>query len=116
MMQKISRKDELVVQIPYVPLVPEWTRINVPKYFVAQILYSEPPKDYFMYSIDNTIKDETPKQLVEEPSADMMCMLDDISFMDDLHKHDYYDEEDIKMNFPKKLATHYWEEEDHLQS
>jgi hypothetical protein len=116
MMQKISRKNELVVKRPYVPLAPERTRINVPKHFVAQPLYSEPPKDYFMYLIHNTVKDETPTQLVEEPSADMMCMLDDISFMDDLPKHDQYDEEDIKMNFPEKLATYCWEEEDHLQS
>ena len=46
----------------------------------------------------------------------MMCMFDDISFMDDLPKHDQYDEEDIKMNFIEKLATYCWGEEDHLQS
>jgi hypothetical protein len=31
MMQRISRKEELVVQRPHVPLVPERTKINVPK-------------------------------------------------------------------------------------
>jgi hypothetical protein len=55
MMQNISRKDELFVRRPYVPLVPERTRINVPKHFATQPQYSEPPKDYFMYSIHNTV-------------------------------------------------------------
>ena len=58
MMQKISRKDELVFQRPYVPLAPERKRINVPKHFAAHPHYSEPPKDYFMYSIHNTVEDE----------------------------------------------------------
>jgi hypothetical protein len=43
-------------------------------------------------------------------------MFDDFSFMDDLPKHDQYDDDDIKMNFPEKLAAYCWEEEDHLQS
>ena len=33
-----------------------------------------------MYSIHNVVKDEIPTQLIEEPSTDMMCMFDDISF------------------------------------
>jgi hypothetical protein len=78
MMQNISRKEELVVQRPYVPSVPERTRINVPKHVAAQPQYSEPPKNYFMYSIHNVVKDEVPTQLVEEPLVDMMCMFDDI--------------------------------------
>jgi hypothetical protein len=80
MMQKISRKDELVVQRPYVPLVSEQTRINVLKHFAAQPPWFEPPMDYFMYSIHNIVKDEVPTQLVEEPSADMMCMFDDFYY------------------------------------
>jgi hypothetical protein len=35
----------------------------------------------------------------------MMCMFDDISFMDDLPKHDQYDEEDIKMNFFREISN-----------
>jgi hypothetical protein len=116
MMQNIRRNDELVVQRTYVPLVLEQTRINVPKQFAAQPQYFEPSKDYFMYSIHNVVKDEVPTHLVEEPSNDMMCMFDDISFMDDLPKHDRYDEDYIQMDFPKQSTTYCWEEENHLQS
>jgi D-ribose pyranose/furanose isomerase RbsD len=90
MMQTISRKDKLVVQRSHVPIVPEQTRINVPKHFAAHPWYHGLDNDCFMYSIHNVVKDEVPTQLVEEPSTDMMCMFDDISF-------------------------HCWEEEDQLQ-
>jgi hypothetical protein len=117
MMQKISRKDELVVRRPYVPLVPERTRINVPKHFAAQPQYSEPPKDYFMYSIHNVVKDEVPTQLVEEPPADMMCMLDDISYLDNLPKCDQYDDDyeaEKDVDCSKQSTTCHWKEEDQL--
>jgi hypothetical protein len=65
MMKKISRKDELVVQRPYVPLVPERTRINVPKHFAAQPQYSEPPNHNFMYSIHNTVEDGVQNHKIE---------------------------------------------------
>jgi hypothetical protein len=116
MIHSIIRKDELVFQRPQVPLVPERTKSNVPKHFPAHPWYHGLDKECFMYSIHNIVKDEIPTQLVEEPLADMMCMFDDISFMVDLPTHDQYDEDDIKMKFPEKLATYCWEEEDHLQS
>jgi hypothetical protein len=116
MMQRISRKDELVVQRPHVPLVLEMTKINVPKLFPTHPWYHGLDNECFMYSIHNTVKDETPIQLVEEPSVDMMCMFDEFSFMDDLFKHDQYDEDDIKMNFSEKLEAYCWEEENHLKS
>jgi hypothetical protein len=46
-----------------------------------------------MYSIHNIVKDEVPTHLVEEPPADMMCMLDDISYLDNLPKCDQYDDD-----------------------
>jgi hypothetical protein len=116
MMQKISRKDELVVQRHLCSISSRKDKDQCPQTLCSSSLVPEPPKDYFMYSIHNVVKDEVPTQLVEEPSTDMMCMFDDISFMDDLPKHDQYDEDDIKMDFPEKLAAYCWEEEDHLQS
>jgi hypothetical protein len=74
-MHKINMKEELFFQRPHVPLGLENTRINVTKHFSSQPKYSKPPNDCFMYSIHNIVKDETPTQLVEEPSIDMMCML-----------------------------------------
>ena len=68
-----------------------------------------------MYSIQNTVKDETPTQLVEEKSADTMCMFDYVSFIDDLPKYDKYDEDYTKVNSPKPSASYRWEEEDQLQ-
>jgi hypothetical protein len=55
--------------------------------------HSEPPMDYFMYSIHNIVKDEAPTQLAEEPSADMMCMFDDFYYWDNLPKCDQYDDD-----------------------
>jgi hypothetical protein len=66
-MHNISRKEELVVRRPYVPLVPERTKINVPKIFPAQPQYSEPPNDYFMYSIPHNIaKDKVQNHMVTD--------------------------------------------------
>ena len=68
-----------------------------------------------MYSIHNVVKDETPTHLVEDPSANMLCMLGDILFTDDLTKNDQYDEDYINMDFPKQPTTYCWEGEDQLQ-
>jgi hypothetical protein len=89
-MHTISKKYKLAIQRSHVAIVPEQTRINVPKHLVAHPWYHGLDNDCFMYSIHNVVKDEVPTQLVEEPSTDMMCMFDDISF-------------------------HCWEEEDQLQ-
>jgi seryl-tRNA synthetase len=87
MMQKISRKDELVVQISHVSLVPEKKNLTDHKQFASHPCHSKTKDDCFMYSIHNVVKDEVPTHLVEETSTDMMYMFDDISFMDDLPKH-----------------------------
>jgi hypothetical protein len=50
-------------------------------------------KDSFMYSIHGTVKDEAPSQLAEEQSADMMCMFDDIPYLDCPPKWDQYDDD-----------------------
>ena len=51
-----------------------------------------------MYSLHDMDIDETPNHLVEEKSADLMCMLDDFYFMDDLPKYDQYDDKYIKVD------------------
>jgi hypothetical protein len=63
-MHNISRREELVVRKPYVPLMPERTKINVPKIFPIQPQYFDPPNDYFMYSIHDIAKDEVQNQMV----------------------------------------------------
>jgi hypothetical protein len=93
MMQKINIKEELVVQRHHVPLISEKEKVIVPKHFSAHPWYHGLNNDSFMYSIHNTVKDEAPSQLVEEQSADMICMFNGISSMDDLPKCDQYDDD-----------------------
>ena len=74
--------NELVVQGHHVPLVTKKERVIISKHFSAHPWYHGLENDHFMYSIHNTVKDETPNQLVEEQPTDMMCMFDDISYLD----------------------------------
>jgi hypothetical protein len=116
-MHKISRKEELVVQRPHVPLVPEKTRINVPKHFAAQPRYSKPPNDYFMYSIHNIAKDEVQNQMVVEKSPEMMCMFDDLAYIDDFPGYDHQDDDymvEIEADCSKQPTLSSWEEEAQL--
>jgi hypothetical protein len=93
LMQKINIKEELVVQRHHVPLISEKDTVTVPKHFSAHPGYHGLNNDSFMYSIHNTVKDEAPSQLVEEQPADMICMFNGISSMDDLPKCDQYDDD-----------------------
>jgi hypothetical protein len=118
MMQRINRKDELVVQRHHVPLISEKEKVIVPKHFAVHPWYHGLDNDSFMYSIHNTVKDEAPSQLAEEQPADMMCMFDDISYLDNLPKCDQYDDDheaEIDVDCSKKPATCCWQEKDHLQ-
>jgi hypothetical protein len=108
MMQRINRKDELVVQRHHVPLISEKEKVIVPKHFVVHPWYHGLDNDSFMYSIHNTVKDEAPSQLAEEQPADMMCMFDDIPYLDNLPKCDQYDDDheaEIDVDCSKK-STH----------
>jgi predicted PolB exonuclease-like 3'-5' exonuclease len=69
-----------------------------------------------MYSIHGTVKDEAPSPLVEEQPADMMCMFNGISSMDDSPKWDQYDDdhEAEMVDCLEKPAACHWQEEDHL--
>jgi hypothetical protein len=118
MMQKIIIKEELVVQRHHVPLISEKEKVTVPKHFVAHPWYHGLDNDSFMYSIHNIVKDEVPTQLVEEPSANMMCMFDEFSYWDSLPKCDQYDDDheaEIDVDYSKQPTTHHWQEEDQLQ-
>jgi hypothetical protein len=119
MMQKISNRGEIDVQRHHVPLISEKEKVIVPKHFAAHPWYHGLDNYYFMYSIHNVLKDEAPSQLAKEQPADMMCMFDDISYLDNLPKCDQYDDDHeakIDVDCSKQSATYYWEEEDHLQS
>jgi hypothetical protein len=67
-----------------------------------------------MYSIHNVVKDEVPTQLVEKPSADMMCMFDDLAYVDDFPGYDHQGD-DYVVEFDddrsKKPALSSWEEQ-----
>jgi hypothetical protein len=118
MMQKINIKEELAIQRHHVPLISEKDTIIVPKHFSAHPGYHGLNNDSFMYSIHNTVKDEAPSQLVEEQPADMICMFNGISSMDDLPKCDQYDDDheaEIEVVCSKKPAACHWQEGDHLQ-
>jgi hypothetical protein len=118
MLQRINRKDELVVQRHQVPLISEKEKVIVPKHFVAHPWYHGLDNDSFMYSIHNTVKDEVPSQFTEEQPADMMCMLDEISYSDNLSKCYQYDDDheaEIDVECSKKSIACRWQEEDQLQ-
>ena len=88
LMQKINIQEELVVQRHHGPLISEKESVTVPNHAVAHPWYHGLNNDSFMYSIHNTVEDEAPSQLVEEQSADMMCMFDDIPHLDNIPKCD----------------------------
>ena len=99
-------------------MIPEKEKVIVPKHFAAHPWNHGLDNDSFMYSIHNTVKDEALSQLVEEQPANMICMFNDISPMDDLPKCDQYDDDheaEIEVVCSKKLATRNWQEGDPLQ-
>jgi hypothetical protein len=64
-----------------------------------------------MYSIHSTVKDEAPSQLVEEQPADMMCMFDDIPYLDCPPKWDQYDDDheaETEVDCSEKLGSMSW--------
>jgi hypothetical protein len=117
MMQKISIREKLDVQRHHVPLISEKEKAIVPKHFAAHPWYHGLDNDSFMYSIHDVVKDEAPSQLAEEQPADMMCMFDDIPYLDNLPKCDQYDdhEAEIDVDCSKQSTTCRWQENDQLQ-
>jgi hypothetical protein len=118
LMQKINIKDELVVQRHHVPLISEKGTVTVPKHFSAHPAYHGLNNDSFMYSIHSTVKDEAPSQLVEEQPADMICMFNGISSMDDLLECNQYEDDheaEIEVVCSEKSTACHCQEGDHLQ-
>ena len=61
---------------------------------------------------------ETPNQLVEEPTPDLMCMIDDLSYLDNLPKYDQYDDDyvfEIDVDYSKQPMACLLEKEAQLQ-
>jgi hypothetical protein len=117
LMQKINLKEELAVQRHHGPLISEKESVTVPKHVVAHTWYHGLNNDSFMYSIHSTVKDEAPSQLVEEQPADMMCMFNGISSLDDSPKWDQYDDDheaEIEVDCLEKPTACHWQEEYHL--
>jgi hypothetical protein len=118
LMQKINIKDELVVQRHHVPLISEKDTMTIPKHFSAHPGYHGLNNDSFMYSIHSTVIDEAPFQLVEEQPVDMMCMFDDIPYLDCPPKWYQYDDDheaEIEIDCLEEPAACHWQGEDHLQ-
>jgi hypothetical protein len=84
-------------------------------HFSINYCYNRSQNDYFMYSLHAMDKDETQNQFVEEQSADIICMLDDFYFMDDLPNYDQYDDDYIKVDSSKQSTSCFWEEEAQFQ-
>jgi hypothetical protein len=105
MMHKIIMRYELAVKKHHVPFFVEKQRVTIPNHFVAYPWYHRSKNDCFMYSLHDMDKDETQNELVEEKSIDLMCMLDDIAYMDELPKYDQYDDDYIKVDSSKKSTT-----------
>jgi hypothetical protein len=118
LMQKINIKEELDVQRHHGPLISEKESVTVPKHVTAHPWYHGLNNYSFMYSIHSTVKDEVPSRLVEEKQADMLCMFNGISPLDDLPKCNHCDEDheaEIKVDCLEKSAACHWQEEDHLR-
>jgi hypothetical protein len=111
LMQKISIKEELAVQRHHGPLISEKESVTVPKHVVAHPWYHGLNNDSFMYSIHSTVKDEAPSRLVEEQPANMICMFNGFSSVDDLPKYDLYDDDheaEIEVVCSEKPAACHW--------
>jgi hypothetical protein len=70
-----------------------------------------------MYSIHDIAKDKSQNQMVVEKSPEMMCMFDDLAYIDDLPGYDHQDEnymDEIEVDCPKKPTLSSWEEEAQL--
>jgi hypothetical protein len=111
LMQKINIKEELAVQRHHGPLISEKESVTVPKHVTAHPWYHGLNNDSFMYSIHSTVKDEAPSQLAEEQPVDMMCMFDDIPYLDCPPKWDQYDDDheaETEAECSEKLAACLW--------
>ena len=70
-----------------------------------------------MNSFHSIVKDEAPPPLAEEPPVDMMCMFDNIPYLDCPPKWDQYDDDqeaETEVVCSDKLVACHWQEEDHL--
>jgi hypothetical protein len=99
-------------------VIAEKDTVPIPKHCSTHPGYHGLNDDSFMYSIHGTVKDEAPSRLVEEQPADMMCMFNGISSVDDSPKWDQYDDDheaEIEVDCLEKPIACHWQEEDHLQ-
>jgi hypothetical protein len=117
LVQKINRKEELAVQRHHGPLISKKESVTVPRHVAAHPWYQGLDNNSFIYSIHGTVKDEAPSQLAEEQPADMMCMFDDIPYLDCPPKWDQYEDDheaEIEVDCSEKSAACHWQEEDLL--
>jgi hypothetical protein len=117
LMQKINIKDELAVQRHHGPWISEKESVTVPKHVAVPPWYQGLDNNSFIYSIHGTVKDEAPSQLAEEQPADMMCMFDDISYLDCPPKSNQYDDDheaETEVGCLEKPTACQWQEEDQL--
>jgi hypothetical protein len=107
-MHKISRKEELRCSKTSCSISSRKTRINVPNHFAAWPRYPKPPNDYFMYSIHDTAKDEVQNQMVMEKPPRMMCMFDDLAYVDDFPGYDHQgDDYVVEVDANSQRNQHY---------
>ena len=70
-----------------------------------------------MYSIHNTVKEEVKNQVVVEKSPEMMCMFDDLPYIEYMLRYDLQNGDymvDIKDDWSNHPVLYSWEEEAQL--
>jgi hypothetical protein len=92
-------------------LISDKEKVIVSQTFSSHPWYLGLDNDSFMYSIHDVVKDQTLSKLVEEQPTDMMCMFDDIRYLDNLPKGDQYHDDheaEIEVDCSKKSTTCHW--------
>jgi hypothetical protein len=67
-----------------------------------------------MYSIHNTAKDEVQNQMVMEKSPEMICMFDDLAYVDEFPRYDHQGDDYVArfdVDCSEKPTLSSWEEE-----
>jgi hypothetical protein len=66
-----------------------------------------------MYSIHDTTRDEVQNQMVTEKPPEMMCMFDDLSYVDDFPRYDHQGDDyvvEVDADCSKQPTLFSWEE------
>ena len=92
MKQKITMRDEIVVQDDHVSLIEE-KQVSDLKHFPSYPSCHRCDNDYFIYALRDNKEINFIDQLAKERSVDPICILDDNTHFNYLPKYDKYDDD-----------------------